>query len=122
MPKRINTITAGQGSIEAALALENEQSVVAPQALHADFPESGDATLADEDVIAISLGDGDDILTFDFPVTANFEVDANGGNDQINVSGGRNVHLNGGLGNDRLHLFNNGTASSRWMVVWATMF
>jgi Ca2+-binding RTX toxin-like protein len=135
MSKRIKTVTAGQESIDAALALENEQSVVAPQALHADSPESGDATLvsgssngvggrgdidqnsrgedgdatlADESVFAISLGDGDDIFTFDFPVNTNFEVDANGGNDQISAMGGRNVYLYGGLGNDSLHVVNNG--------------
>jgi Ca2+-binding RTX toxin-like protein len=75
MSKRINTVTTGQDSIEAALA----QSVVESQALHAVVPDSGDAT----------------------PMLDGINVFGTDGNDVI-VGGKGDDTLDGGAGNDSL--------------------
>ena len=109
MSKRIDTVTAGQDSIEVALALDNEQSVVESQALPVSFPDSGDATpmLAgitvvgtDENDVLVG-GEGDD--TLDGRAGDDGLYGGNGNDTLLGGDGDDNDWLDGGAGADILN-------------------
>jgi Ca2+-binding RTX toxin-like protein len=89
--KRIDTVSAGQESIEAALA----QSVVESQALHAVFPDSGDATLMLGGITVIGTDEGDNLEGGEGDDT----LDGAGGDDSLFGHNGNDTLL-GGDGDD----------------------